>query len=998
MPLPKKEGYKMKRLFTLLLAFCMLLSLLPVGTLAEDACLEDCTEETHAEGCPNASEEEEKICQEGCLLTDTEHEVCQFACTKNAACTLYEGHGDGCVFACLEDCAEGTHAEGCPNAPAPQNSPAPVAEGEEEPTELNMYAKNAFVDDYLDSAHFQPNQPQDLTFYLAQSDDAQLTFNSADGFEASGDNITLECVEANKLRVSMTSNKEENYITYITEDNKEYRFRVWCIGGNGGGQGGGEGGGSPEETTTCTKTTGCMQADGHDGDCVVSQLVARIVDGGYFEDLLVSQQDGWAVYFFLKTGETYTYIEDEENLTATGKATLDRYEMWDKEGKLGYLVGGSGLGTGAITYKGLELDVTCGLYREEGPAILAKNASGNYLELGHFFTQNPQTLQFYLADSPLDEELTLVEFTDTSKFTASGDNITLEYVEANTLKITMTENKNQNYIKYKHNETTEYTFRVWWLGEGAGGNGGNGEDGDGPRTDLLVLDYNDGKKTVPVTVGFSYFFSNVQLTEGGTRVSYDPNNEETAGDLNMPVYLGALVNFGEHEEQAAPKEFYEKISNVKFSLENIVNMDPYGNETPNASLEEENTLKEIGTLDYKTIGNAVLAKANALFNADLVATFTYEGEDHEIRIPFTYDSQMVMLIADDLDTAAKLNAVLASSDDLLEWFESKNKAMYDNYMASNRNSFIDIYLPAVEYTDIIVANPVPDSNEFVHNALRLYGHEDGTSMPGLHIKGNVLAVWDINFEADSSKKMTLDNKSVTCGILAENENMRGGNFVGSVSGCSFTGYDYGICSTETGYVGGVWGSNFINCKNGVYIDCGKGENRVSGDYGEIQESTFVDNARVNTVAVTIRNLPKGVTPYSMVVQGNRFLGCHKDFKITTPGNPHYFYFYNNYYGKATQTFSARSAESRSAQIELGDTADTQKAVVITNPRLVYIDDDKTLGIDSSLQTLVRNDQAASLPISGLEDVTSKIEIGVVVPDSESQGATQIGKWTFNGGK
>ena len=86
---------------------------------------------------------------------------------------------------------------------------------------------------------------------------------------------------------------------------------------------------------------------------------------------------------------------------------------------------GSGLGTGAITYKGLELDVACGLYREEGPAILAKNASGNYLEMGHFFTQNPQNLQFYLADSPLDEELTQIEFTDTSKFTTSGDNITL---------------------------------------------------------------------------------------------------------------------------------------------------------------------------------------------------------------------------------------------------------------------------------------------------------------------------------------------------------------------------------------------------------------------------------------------------------------------------------------------------------------------------------------------------------------------------------------------
>lgn len=90
---------RMKRTGCLLLCLCMLFSLLPLGTMAEDSLCSTCL----TDPC-------------GCLPQ----------CTGDETCTLTEGHKEGCPKTCTggESCANG-HVSPCPLTPAEFDPPQP---------------------------------------------------------------------------------------------------------------------------------------------------------------------------------------------------------------------------------------------------------------------------------------------------------------------------------------------------------------------------------------------------------------------------------------------------------------------------------------------------------------------------------------------------------------------------------------------------------------------------------------------------------------------------------------------------------------------------------------------------------------------------------------------------------------------------------------------------------------------------------------------------------
>ena len=123
--------FRIKKLLCLLLAVMMICSLLPAAAFADGAggCTkqEDCTAETHEEGCPKFVPAKSSCTKADDCAAETHEEGCpkfvpaKSSCTKAEDCTA-ETHEEGCPkfvpakSSCTkaEDCTAETHEEGCP--------------------------------------------------------------------------------------------------------------------------------------------------------------------------------------------------------------------------------------------------------------------------------------------------------------------------------------------------------------------------------------------------------------------------------------------------------------------------------------------------------------------------------------------------------------------------------------------------------------------------------------------------------------------------------------------------------------------------------------------------------------------------------------------------------------------------------------------------------------------------------------------------------------------
>ena len=303
-----------------------------------------------------------------------------------------------------------------------------------------------------------------------------------------------------------------------------------------------------------------------------------------------------------------------------------------------------------------------------------------------------------------------------------------------------------------------------------------------------------------------------------------------------------------------------------------------------------------------------------------------------------------------------------------------------------------------------MAQPIPE-NKSAFVAVKLEGTEEGssrTTMPGLIIKG-FADVSNISFVANDAITMTYENKTFTCGILADygngtapfgqadftgyDQNDKEAYLYPMPMNCSFEGFDYGIRSTGRGNVAQIYNCQFTDCDNAIYVDS-RGQTK-SLPTGIVTGCTFTSNK----VAVCLRNLPTELKPYDMQIHDNTFIGNQKDFRITTPGNPHYYYFYKNYFGNIP--FTRAAYDPRAAIIDLqGEESSASSAVVVTNPCRRTPTDDTNLWVynEDGQFTKIKTDNTGNMLIdSDALNAAGSTKISLI---QDYATAADAAIWTF----
>ena len=269
--------------------------------------------------------------------------------------------------------------------------------------------------------------------------------------------------------------------------------------------------------------------------------------------------------------------------------------------------------------------------------------------------------------------------------------------------------------------------------------------------------------------------------------------------------------------------------------------------------------------------------------------------------------------------------------------------------------------------------------------VKLVGSADGgTVMRGLLNRSGLGFVEGITFEADSSVVQSYGGETFTCGILF-NGNPKKGQYSWTglgISGCTFTGFDYGVYGTAHGYTGRVSDCRFINCANAYYVNS-------PGLPGAPLNAGITRNLFLNSTnaAITVCALPEYMGNYGFTVFDNLFINNtgSPDIRDYVPG---YMYFIKNYFGSGSESASSR----RNVLAE-----ENNSARVIVNPCRMTADlnVDGPFWIDSTQTTNpIINDGADSLPIDP-DSLVPGVSISVVNAGEED---TPLGVYTFGGGE
>lgn len=524
-----------------------------------------------------------------------------------------------------------------------------------------------------------------------------------------------------------------------------------------------------------------------------------------------------------------------------------------------------------------------------------------------------------------------------------------------------------------------------------------GDDREG--SDNLVFDWNSSAGTVELTIGMGEIEWRGGVAAIGVRGGgYHHFTGE--GDMNHQICIGALVNQGTDGEGEAPKAVYDAISNVRFFVSRWMNKDASGDQTKsNISVSEVYTTQFNGKTVYAAdltseVGGYAYVEVCASF------TVTLDGVTRECTVYHRFGTEPKTdfeINMSELDTAEKLNAVLASTEALEAWLqENEPEVLNGFYEALQRGDFANLHLnlPPVKYDGII---------EYGITGLEgpdLQGTEDEegnrTTMPGLWLRGNdSFFLDDIDFVADERYKMTMGEESFTCGILSwgvgTGAAKRGDIF--SAQGCTFTGLDYGIRCTPTGYT--VMQHNvFIDCGVGYLLDC-------EGKNGGNANSTLGDNRFVGCdVGVWVRNLPDYITPYDFRVYNNDFINNLVDIDASQHGR---LYFYKNYFGYTADGSAPENWEDVS--VRHARVRGRGYATVIVNPRWRYAvtlgAPDNYLYLDTwhGLFNYMTAEEAGELTVSAADldsDLTAAEEpVEINITDQEEN---DLGTWTFPNGE
>lgn len=477
---------------------------------------------------------------------------------------------------------------------------------------------------------------------------------------------------------------------------------------------------------------------------------------------------------------------------------------------------------------------------------------------------------------------------------------------------------------------------------------------------------------------------------------------EDSGDFDYDVLLTIFSGSETSERAEAPAWLYDCVKDVSFRLTGIANMLADGSSVVPGKGEANVTLVQQPnlTLRGRSIPRVRLhADAGKFFCARLELTFTLDLTKYDLGTkPYTVSngahytrSGEAHFKVDKNMSATDLNKALSTTENLLAFLRKADPKAYRAYRLSAANSFTGDYsiildLPAVEYDKpIVLAADHPSSM-----LLCLNGSTDKDGMPltklcGLYLDGSSLfhlsgIAFDPACAADKSSLLTFNGK--TCAVLSTSYLASGdmNNWIpprladiGGTYQCSFTGFGYGLVSTESSYFAPPNECVFRSCGVGLYYDC---REKTIGLYGSYSGrfNTFVQC----DTAILIESLPASgemFSPYMFRFLDNTFINANPDaldFDVRTSGK---FYFYRNAYNDSE---NAALLKYRPVQLKTSN-----GAIVITNPCRLP---DGTLFIQAGQYTEIINSMSDELVIS---DVSDLVTVNVVGDNGQSLGA-----WTL----
>ena len=526
----------------------------------------------------------------------------------------------------------------------------------------------------------------------------------------------------------------------------------------------------------------------------------------------------------------------------------------------------------------------------------------------------------------------------------------------NSGQVTLTANANGSfYIRYEDSNQGII-----------GGINGTAGDGGVIVKDGIELTYNGE----PVQVCFGFLQSN------SLRLAASYGNAFHAGQ-NMPYemefVLGALKHYGDQaQETFADPEFFARILSC-----GEVEMELFSGTMPTASVPQKVTYSELQDGQLYTF--MLTSEPDTPFDITMRLTFTYLEDDGETVSTYTVTATAffrqtgdAFVNASDLNTAAKLNHVLESSANLAAY-------LIEHDIDFSWEGELALYLPAVEYDELIICNVGGNGIWSVTLTGKEYNHEPEPddrypTMHGILAKSGLGFLYSIDFVADEGVTQSYGDSTFTCGVLYA-EATQSQRSIYAISGCSFSGFDYAVRSTAEGYTGTLSYSNISDCDYGLYIDC---PDLNGAGNSEVCWNTFTNCGD----AVYIAKLPWTITAYIYRIHDNSFINCGRsDISILDAGT---YFCYGNYFGLSNDT-------RRSANI-----VEANGACVIANPcrEDPYWIGSNRYWIDPAHRTQILISEADSLRISAEALNGERVTINVVALVNSSLNT--VGIWTFGG--
>ena len=493
----------------------------------------------------------------------------------------------------------------------------------------------------------------------------------------------------------------------------------------------------------------------------------------------------------------------------------------------------------------------------------------------------------------------------------------------------------------------------------------------GDPTDFLEV-----KEAFPLTFEGESIDTGVGWFEVGTlQLGNSYGDNFTKGQnkqFEWTLVLGGLRFHGDQEKETyAPVEFFNRISDC------WVEVEPVDGVTPSVSQPVKQSYEDLGGAELYTF--QVYSEPDQVdmpFVIKLIVHFSYLEDDGSIR---TYEAEArvhyientdVLVDMSDVDTADKLNDILASRANLEQYLNEKE-------IVFSWEGTLELQLPPVTYEKVIVCD-VGQAGFYGVGLQGSAGDEGVTIMPGLEARSGLNIVDSIQFVANPEVTQSYQGESFTCGILCPGSSQAeySASSIYGVQRCRFSGFDYAIRGTAEGYPGSIGECVLEDCDYGLYLDC---PDFLAAGNCHVSWNTFIRCGD----AICIVKLPATVTSYMYRIFDNRFIDCGRDLNIPCAGN---FFCYGNYFGDGQQP-----TQRRTAQLVPGE-----NTRIIANPCRRTYDwfEGDPYWIDPDLPTGILNNEASQLQIASNAFGEKKVEIEVL---NLNEGALEtVGVWTFGG--